>query len=546
MRDRQYEDVYYPRTPLPVDEIAGVLCVAPHPDDEVFGCGGLLAMLARRGCPTGILILSRGERAAGSASAALGATRVEESRRAARILGVQPPEFLDWPDRGMQYGEPLIQVLQEALAKFRPQYLLLPALSEPHPDHQAVALAGMAAAQRCEFPRTLLFYEVGAPFHPNVVVDISREAPIKWQAVQQFVSQLGIQAYEEHARALASVRAFGTPGCTAAEAFFRVEVSELRAAGAAAALPFWPVVRTRQSLANGPGQLPLVSILARGRDPAGLLGASASVVAQTYSNIEFVFVDAGRPQDMPLPQLPPTLPLRLVRPACEPALTRSRAANLALREAQGELALFLDDTDLLEPHHIERLVSALAAAPDAVAAYAGVRVQHADGSVGTADLPWHRERLLGADFLPLPAVLFRLDRVKAAAAEFDESLPQEDVWSFWRKIAALGSFVHCPGVSATHRWGAATDDAGEAVDWHAMELARLQASCENLKLDLERAFGALHAGDSQRLHLEDQLAAATHGNSALQAELDRIQGSRSWRMTQPLRSAGRWLRTLLS
>jgi hypothetical protein len=77
-------------------------------------------------------------------------------------------------------------------------------------------------------------------------------------------------------------------------------------------------------------------------------------------------------------------------------------------------------------------------------------------------------------------------------------------------------------------------------------LARLQASCDSLKLDLERAFGALHVRDSERQQLENQLTAGTRTIEALQAEVDRIHRSRTWRITQPIRSATRWLRTLFS
>ncbi|MFP5462767.1 MAG: PIG-L family deacetylase, partial [Gammaproteobacteria bacterium] len=294
MRDRQTESQYYPREFLPLQDLDDLLCVAPHPDDEVFGAGGLLAQLAAQGRRVRCLVLSRGERAEGDPSGELAALRMDESRRAALVLGLPEPRFLDWPDRGMTYGEPLIADLAAQITEAGARVLLLPSLSEPHPDHQVAALAGMAAAQRSATVRTLFFYEVGAPMHPNALVDISAVAERKWQAMREFASQEAIQPYEAQARALATLRAFGAPGgCVAAEAFFRVEADALRSRGAGAALPMWPLARGRRQLANGPADLPLVSVLVRSMDRAQLSEAIASVAAQTWPNLEVVVLNAS-------------------------------------------------------------------------------------------------------------------------------------------------------------------------------------------------------------------------------------------------------------
>ena len=213
MQDKDTELNYYPKSWLSLQGAGPVLCIAPHPDDEVLGCGGALMLLARQGAHVQSLILTRGDKAPGTASQANAAARLQESIAAARIMGTLPPQCLDFKDRELCYSEPLISAILQGLQSLPPAgtgesaWLFLPSLSEPHPDHQAAALAGMAAAQRWGQPVTVLFYEVGAPMHPNTYLDITQVAEQKWQAVAQFTSQLGLENYDSHSRAMATLRA---------------------------------------------------------------------------------------------------------------------------------------------------------------------------------------------------------------------------------------------------------------------------------------------------------------------------------------------------
>lgn len=597
MRDRQTEALYYPQGFLSPHDIGTTLCVAPHPDDEVFGAGGLLALMAADSRRVDVLVMSRGERATGEPSDALALQRLEESRRAADVLGLRAPRFLDWPDRGMQYGEPLIDSIASVIEELQPEVLLLPALSEPHPDHQAVALAGVAAVQRSTCVRSVLFYEVGAPMHPNALVDISSVAERKWQAMREFVSQEEIQPYENQARALAVLRSFGRgPACAAAEAFFRVEVDILRQQGAAAALPMWPMARMHQRLANSPEQLPLVSVLVRSMNRPQLVEAIASVAAQTYSHLEVVVVNASGRVHAPVLYPHDRMSLRMIQPGrdpgCDPeTCDRARAANLALHAAVGQLALFLDEDDLIHPGHIERLVDALDQDAKAVAAYAGVRVEGPDGEfVRNYDSPWSPQRLEAINFLPIHAVLFRLDQAKAARLGFDETLPALEDWQFWRELSELGSFVHCPGVSALYRQAHGHSGIGDPehpnywrawhqrllersvarktvaenarlLAWHAIELDQMQSRFEALgkalaeeqrvshrqrdesQAELARTRSDLTAAQAGAAALSSRLLTVQGSNDQLQHDLQRMLRSHSWRLTKPLRAVNAWLRS---
>ncbi len=100
MQDRQTEPRYYPRQMRSLKGTSSVLCVPPHPDDEVLGCGGLLALLQAQQAKVQVLVLTKGELglahlqdklqsgAHEDESQALAHVRVQESMSAARALGL--------------------------------------------------------------------------------------------------------------------------------------------------------------------------------------------------------------------------------------------------------------------------------------------------------------------------------------------------------------------------------------------------------------------------------------------------------------------------
>ena len=79
-----------------------VLALVPHPDDAEIYAGGLLAKLASEGATAQIVVATDG--CCGSFlehSAQLVELRGEEMRRAAAVLGAQPPTLLGFPDMGL-------------------------------------------------------------------------------------------------------------------------------------------------------------------------------------------------------------------------------------------------------------------------------------------------------------------------------------------------------------------------------------------------------------------------------------------------------------
>ncbi len=418
--------------------------LAPHPDDEVFGCGGTLALLAEAGAQVIVDVISDG------AYGEFGREperRIVESQAAAAVLGYPPPEFWGLPDQGLRFGDLLITRLQARFLQLRPAGVFMPSVWEVHPDHQAVAAAAREAIRLSGVPTEILMYEIGQALRPNCHVDISAVWEKKSAAMTCFASQLRVQSYDRQIQGLNTYRTYFLPReAVAAEAFHRLAPLQLTIGGSALlSLLDAPVARPLQVSA-------LVSVLIRSRGRQELSEALRSVAAQTYGNIEICVLNVTGKTHPALPEALGCVPLRLLEPGC--ALGRSAAANALLDAARGDFALFLDDDDWLLPSHIATLAGALAQHPAAVVAYGDTVCSEQDAAGN-----WHelrrftgevqREALPFENRLPIHAVLFR--RAAVTSARFDPAFDLFEDWDWWLQLALLGEFVHVPGVGAVYR-----------------------------------------------------------------------------------------------
>src|SRR4051794_35115145 len=111
-----------------IRDLGPTLVIAPHPDDEVLGCGGVIAPLKQAEIPVQVIIASDGSAShPGSTTyppAVLAALRRAESEAGLAILGVSPEDvtFTGWPDgavpRPNAPGGP--QAVASARAAMRP------------------------------------------------------------------------------------------------------------------------------------------------------------------------------------------------------------------------------------------------------------------------------------------------------------------------------------------------------------------------------------------------------------------------------------------
>jgi LmbE family N-acetylglucosaminyl deacetylase len=206
-----------------------VLVLAPHPDDELFGCGAFLARAADEGRRVEVLVLTDGG-AQGDPE-----TRRAESREAARRLGTPEPRFAGLRDRGLEPDLPgLVGALHEAVDRIGPGILLTPSPAEVHPDHRAVALAVAALAASGAVPADTVVaaYEVSAMLRPNLLLDAGPVWERVLHAARAFGSQLGSHPYLEVLECAATIRALTLgPTVSRAEGYHVLTAGQLRAIG---------------------------------------------------------------------------------------------------------------------------------------------------------------------------------------------------------------------------------------------------------------------------------------------------------------------------
>ena len=106
-----------------------VLVIAPHPDDEVFGCGGAILRHVADGARVHVRIWTTGGYGVEPGKKAeYVATRRSESEAAARVLGYGAPEFWTAEDREVCYGELLVQDLLALIVRHEADLVYAPSV----------------------------------------------------------------------------------------------------------------------------------------------------------------------------------------------------------------------------------------------------------------------------------------------------------------------------------------------------------------------------------------------------------------------------------
>lgn len=530
---------------------------APHPDDEVFGCGGAIMRHVEYGEAVQIIVVTDGAFHAPDDAQAYIQQRQNESKAAAALIGCDVPVFWSFPDRSLCYGEQLIEKIIAAIRAFRADLVYAPSVLEMHPDHRVLGMATAEAVRRIGSSLRLAAYEVGIPLTPNLLLNISDLIERKQAAMACYVSQNAKQRYDLDIAALNRYRSYTLPPhVTAAEAYLLVTAEALQQD------PFrlYQTEYKRQRALGLPlvsQDLPLVSVIIRSIDRATLADALDSVALQTYPNIEVIVVNAKGATHRSLDAWCGRFPLRFISTDESPG--RSRAANIGLKAARGELLIFLDDDDIFLPHHIARLKKELDQNPDEVAAYSAVTCVNPSGQeIRRYARPFDPVKLRIDNYIPIHSILFRRFIIDQGAA-FDEQLDLCEDWDFWLQVLGWGEFSFVAEIGAVYRidqeagsgiwrdtsllrkaiiaiyqkWAPHWD---EELLWSLMEYARskdILNEKEQLFIDMQK--------DMQKTHkkaLRDiKEALEMRDRELVEAKklLFAFQNSRSWRLTAPLR-----------
>ena len=187
------------------------LVLAPHPDDESLGCGGLIAACVAAGRMPLVCVLTDGARSHPNSRAfppdRLRAVRAREVRAAAACLGLPADRviLLGEPDTaaphdGPRFGAVVEHLLQMIGHETACTAILAPWRHDPHCDHEAASLAAAAAAGAAGI-RHVAYPVWGWTMPAQAVIDATPTAgfrldigpfmPAKQAAIRSHQSQYG-------------------------------------------------------------------------------------------------------------------------------------------------------------------------------------------------------------------------------------------------------------------------------------------------------------------------------------------------------------------
>jgi LmbE family N-acetylglucosaminyl deacetylase/glycosyltransferase involved in cell wall biosynthesis len=447
--------------PFHTSQLSGhrTLVLAPHADDETFGCGGSIIHHCQNGDPVKVVLMTdggQGDVKDQHSRETYIAIREAEARKACQILGTNDLEFWRCPDRNCALTTEVVDRLSTLLNTYRPSLIYACSPIEFHPDHQSVAAILWRALQQTQISAQVAWYEVNSPFRINTLVDISSVMEQKKRACEAYVSQLDNYPYTDFVESLNRYRALTVAGsCQHAEGFLVCDAARIKQDTPEMFVlkQVFPTARLKET------EQPLVSIIVRTKNRLTLLrDALSSIATQTYPSIEVIVVNDGGPDVGPVvAEFEKFLKIRMLN--LESSQGRSAAANIGLREAKGTYINFLDDDDLLLSNHVEKLAEYLTVTGEHFA-YSDCEKGHYCWQQNEFELAGKKTPFWGIDFdpeqlrsenyIPMMTAMFSSDLLSRVGF-LDESLDALEDWDLWIRMSQECCFHRVPGISAEYR-----------------------------------------------------------------------------------------------
>jgi N-acetylglucosamine malate deacetylase 1 len=218
-----------------------VLVVAAHPDDEVLGMGGTIALHTARGDEVRVLVVTDGSSTQYPGDAELRAQKEGEALRAAAELGITDYVHLDLPDMRLDTlaHVDVNRVVEEHVREHAPQvvYTVQPDVNQDH----RVLFDSVAVATRPvpgQVVRRVLTYAPASStewtpaavswFVPNWYVDVAETLERKLAAFACYATEQRDYPHPRSERAIRATAEFHgtTCGCEYAEPFVLIRSLE--------------------------------------------------------------------------------------------------------------------------------------------------------------------------------------------------------------------------------------------------------------------------------------------------------------------------------
>ena len=209
-----------------------VLVIAAHPDDELLGCGGTVALHVRAGDCVTVVIACEGESLRYGVA---GVGQIHHTHKAAATLGVRDVRLLGFPDQRLDTVTltEIITPLEKVVREVRPHIVYCQYGGDINRDHELLFKAVLVATRPTELDiETVYAFDTASStewayprsFVPDTWVEITETLERKVAAMACYESE--VRQYP-HPRSLDALRhrarAWGNQTCLeAAEVFMTV------------------------------------------------------------------------------------------------------------------------------------------------------------------------------------------------------------------------------------------------------------------------------------------------------------------------------------
>jgi LmbE family N-acetylglucosaminyl deacetylase len=200
-----------------------ILVFAPHPDDDLIGCGGSIVMHLEKGNEVFVIYVTNGDAECQRFQPdEFIKVRKKETISAAHCLGLKVENLFFLDEKPWRLNEERVRFkLLELVRQIRPDVCYIPHIADAHLDHQIVSRVAFDAINMapskwfrryhssCEKPfstSVILAYEVWSPLMtPNYFEDITPFLEKKLRALKEHKSQT-VAKYEHAYRGMNAFR----------------------------------------------------------------------------------------------------------------------------------------------------------------------------------------------------------------------------------------------------------------------------------------------------------------------------------------------------
>lgn len=180
-----------------------VVVFAPHPDDELIGCGGSIAKHVSRDDKVTVVYMTSGDKGGTEHSKEiLAIIREREALEAAEFMGINSLIFLKNEDGSLRRSPEIIKNVKNIITGEKPQLIYIPHHLDGHKDHIITNKIVVEVIKKAALPclhnrasktwkvKSVLCYQVWAPLTKvSFLEDITEFVDIKKKALEFHRSQ---------------------------------------------------------------------------------------------------------------------------------------------------------------------------------------------------------------------------------------------------------------------------------------------------------------------------------------------------------------------